>query len=232
MGSVAASMVMATQLHTHGATRLGQTTSMRSQVFDTRDSLVVRAPKTTLLSIGNTNRSSPPQPLQKRAPSMPVIVPASSRDQFRHRRMSLPAMTSFPAAVALRRDATNAQLRSGESIQKAEVQTDSGRLRRRLSRGGNTPARSLMAEIQWEEAWRKLSLTGASGGSAQRPKAREVTEPLLRRSSYPAILFRRCASFCGFAVAEQTGVQDAARANGRGLVGRTAAYVLHRRGSM
>ena len=263
-----------------------------SQVFDAGDSLVVRPPKITLISTKTANEQHPPPP-PARAPSLPVIVPASSatitllsakttnrrikphparapapslpvivpassetaRDQFRRRSMSVPTIAPLPATVALRSAVTHAQLlsghpaASGEATHKATGEGHAGSLLRRLSRGGNAPARSFLAEVQWAEAWRQLQPTEAAGGAAcshvttlepvdclraskrtqQSPSEHTKIEQAAARHAARVAGGIRRASFCGSGGVEQAAVQDAP---GRDLVARMPAHAPLRRGSM
>ena len=239
-----------------------------SQVFDAGDSLVVRPPKITLLSTktaieqhsdphparapslpvilsassatitlpaaktANRRSKAHPHAARARAPSLPAILSASSetaRDQFRRRSMTVPTIVPLPATVALRSAVSHAQLLSGEAMQKATGEGHSGSLLRRLNRGGNAPARSFLAELQWAEAWSKLQPTEATGGAAQSPTEHTKIEQAVARHAARVSGRIRRASFCGAGGVEQAAGQDATE---RDLVGRMPAYAPLRRGSM
>eukprot|EP00290_Baffinella_frigidus_P007378 CAMPEP_0180133808 /NCGR_PEP_ID=MMETSP0986-20121125/9758_1 /TAXON_ID=697907 /ORGANISM="non described non described, Strain CCMP2293" /LENGTH=215 /DNA_ID=CAMNT_0022073991 /DNA_START=105 /DNA_END=752 /DNA_ORIENTATION=+ len=158
--------------------------SIGSQVSNTCDSFVVRAPNITLLSI-KTHRTA----------SLPAIVTASSttaQDQGR-RRNSLPTAAALVSAASkthhplptiptlVRSAVTYAQLPSGEATQKATCHGDAGRLLRRRSDAGirSGAGSRMLAEMRWEEAWLKLaevkvaaSIPTEHKGFARRPSLR------------------------------------------------------------
>ncbi|KAJ1476858.1 hypothetical protein T484DRAFT_1823436 [Baffinella frigidus] len=210
-----------------------------------------------------------------RAPSLPSIVAASTtsfRDQFRLRSLSVPTTNTFPTILEVGKAVTYPTLQSGEATPQATSQTAAPRapppfpfLRgaalpsrgsgaaAQAPRGGDVPARSLLAELQWEEAWLKMRraenpprhaglLAGLCGPRALSPTERKAVEQAsARRAARVAGQIRR-ASFSG---SSGVGVQPlaalavlppllrtkattslAANPNGK------AAYVPHRRGSM
>ena len=205
---------------THSAARWDTIDSVGSQVCDAYDSLrrLVRAPKITLLatkSVNNNNNNNANTPeIAVRTISLPNMLPATRatfRHQFRRRSLTLPTTTTTsPAPVALRSEVTH----RAPSLPAIVPVT--------------APARSLLAELQWEHAWHQLPRSDVDRDAA-RHSLRRAASKRVSESCFPGI---RRASFSGSVEEEPIAVYAAARATGGDLVGRKPAHVPLRRGSM